>query len=254
LKKSENMPLVSVITPTYNAERHILETIRSVQSQTYLNWEMLIVDDCSRDNTITIITEQAEKDERIKLVRLSENSGAAVARNTALKKAKGKYVAFLDSDDLWFPEKLTTQVSYMQEKNIAFSYTSYQIINEDGLDANKVVKVPPSINYSGLLKNTIIGCLTVMLDTEKLGIVQMPNIRTRQDTALWLSILKKGIIAYGISEPLSKYRKVNGSISSNKLKMAKQNWKMYREIESLSIARSSWCFVNYAFNAFKKSI
>jgi teichuronic acid biosynthesis glycosyltransferase TuaG len=246
--------LISVIIPTYNAEKYILETINSVKSQTYQNWEMIIVDDYSKDNTVEIIKKEAKNDSRIKLIQLSQNCGAAIARNTAIRNAKGKYIAFLDSDDLWYPEKLEKQVAFMQENDIAFSFTSYQIINEDGTETDKIINVPKEIDYKGLLKNTIIGCLTVMLDVSKLGLVQMPNIRTRQDTALWLSILKKGYKAYGIQEPLSKYRKVKGSISSNKLKMAKQNWRMYRDLENLNVIYASWCFVNYAWNALKKNL
>lgn len=245
--------LVSVITPTYNSEAYIWKTIDSVKNQKYQNWEMIIVDDCSRDNTVKIVKNEAEKDERIRLIELQENSGAAIARNTAIQNARGRYIAFLDSDDLWHPEKLEKQVAFMQEKDIAFSFTSYKIINENGIETEKIIQVPKEIDYRGLLKNTIIGCLTVMLDVNKVGLVQMPNIRTRQDTALWLSILKRGYKAYGIQEPLAKYRKVRGSISSNKLKMAKQNWRMYRDLENLSVLYASWCFVNYAWNALKKN-
>jgi teichuronic acid biosynthesis glycosyltransferase TuaG len=250
----KKQPLVSVITPTYNSSRYIKSTIDCVRKQTYENWEMIIVDDCSKDSTVAIIEQEVEKDFRIKLIKQKTNGGSAVARNKAIKNAKGKFIAFLDSDDYWCEEKLEKQVAFMLGNDIAFSFTSYTIMDSDGINTNKIIKVPKEINYSGLLKNTIIGCLTVMLDIEKLGRVQMPNIRTRQDTALWLSILKKGNTAYSINEPLSAYRKVQGSISSNKIKMAKQNWKMYREIENLNVLKSSWCFVNYALNAIKKSI
>lgn len=247
-------PIVSIITPTYNAQKFILETIQSVREQTYHNWEMIICDDCSKDDTVKIIKKEAEKDKRIKLIQLEQNSGAAVARNTALKEAKGKYISFLDSDDLWYPDKLQKQISFMIEKNAEFSFSAYHLIDESGKKTGKTINVPIEIDYKSLLKNTIIGCLTVMLDREKIGLVQMPNIRTRQDTALWLSILKKGYIAHGIQEPLAKYRKVEGSISSNKLKMAKQNWRLYRNIENLNFFYALWCFGNYAWNAFKKNI
>lgn len=248
------MDLVSIITPTYNSEKYIKETINSVLSQTYQNWEMIIVDDCSTDNTVRIIEEEMEKNSRIRFIQLQENQGAAVARNTAINYANGRYIAFLDSDDLWEMNKLEVQVSFMNMNNIPFSYTSYKIINENGEETGKVVNVPEKIDYNQLLKNTIIGCLTVMLDINKFGRVQMPNMRTRQDTALWLSILKQGYIAYGIQQPLAKYRKKSGSISSNKLKMAKQNWKLYREIENLSLVKSIWCFLNYAYNGIKKNL
>lgn len=249
-----NDNLVSVITPAFNSEEYILETINSVKGQTHQNWEMIIVDDCSTDNTVSLIKKEMEKDSRIKLIQQEKNSGAAVARNTAIKQAKGRYLSFLDSDDLWYPEKIETQLIFMKENDVGFSFTSYEIINQDGELTCKTISVPSSIDYNGLLKNTIIGCLTVMLDIKKTGLVQMPNIRTRQDTALWLSILKKGYKAYGIQKPLAKYRKVNGSISSNKLKMAKQNWKLYREIEGLNFLKASWCFIHYGINGIKKNL
>ncbi|MGE7940064.1 glycosyltransferase family 2 protein [Bacillus paramycoides] len=250
--KSEFQPLVSIVTPSYNASSFIKETIQSVQSQSYTNWEMIIVDDVSKDNTRELIKEEIKKDNRIRLIELQENSGAAIARNTGINNAKGKYVAFLDSDDLWLPEKLEKQVFFMWDNGIAFSFTGYQVMDQDGSPTEKVVHVPEKINYNGLLKNTIIGCLTVMLDVEKLGKVQMPNIRTRQDTATWLKILKQGHYAYGLDEVLSKYRKVENSISSKKFKMAKMNWKLYREIEGLSVPKSAWCFINYALNGVVK--
>ncbi|MEI4602653.1 glycosyltransferase family 2 protein [Bacillus cereus] len=246
--KREFQPLVSIVTPSYNASSFIKETIQSVQSQTYKKWEMIIIDDVSKDNTCELIKEEIKKDDRIRLIELEENGGAAIARNTGINCAEGKYIAFLDSDDLWLPEKLEKQVAFMQNNDLAFSFTSYQIMNQDGILTDKVVQVPEKINYNELLKNTIIGCLTVMLDIEKLGKVQMPNIRTRQDTATWLKILRQGHYAYGLDEVLSKYRKVENSISSKKFRMAKMNWKLYREIEGLSIPKSAWCFMNYALN------
>jgi teichuronic acid biosynthesis glycosyltransferase TuaG len=253
-KPTNNTPLVSVVTAAYNAEKFILQTIQSVLNQTYDNWEMLIVDDVSTDQTREIVTAEAEKDNRIKLICLENNSGAALARNHAIREAKGRYIAFLDSDDIWLPSKLEKQVYFMLEKDIAFSFTGYGIINEGGIETNKVINVPKVITYDGLLKNTIIGCLTVMLDQSIIGEIQMTNIRTRQDFALWLNILKRGYKAYGIQEELAKYRLVEGSISSNKLKAARRNWMVYREIEKLSLPYACWCFINYAFNGVKKQL
>jgi teichuronic acid biosynthesis glycosyltransferase TuaG len=246
-------PLVSIITPVYNAEKFIIETIRSVQNQTYPHWEMILVDDCSSDNSINMIEEEAEKDSRIKLYQLSTNSGAAIARNTAIEMSQGKYIAFLDSDDLWLPHKLETQVKFMEEQDLAFTYASYRLMKENGELTPKVIKVPSQINYEGLLKNTIIGCLTVMINKEKVWPIQMQNIRTRQDFVLWLDILKRGIVAHGIQDELALYRKVEGSISSNKLKTAKRNWEVYRKIEKLPLIKAAWCFVNYAYQGLKKS-
>jgi len=215
---------------------------------------MIIVDDCSKDETREILKDYAELDPRIKPIFLEENSGAAVARNTALKAAKGDYVAFLDSDDLWMPDKLEKQLAFMQKNDYAFTFTAYNLMDENGKPLDKVIDVPKQIDYKGLLKNTIIGCLTVMIDTRKVEPLQMPLIRTRQDFALWLKVLRQGHIAYGMQEPLANYRIVEGSISSNKLKTAKRNWYVYRKIEKLSLPYASWCFVNYAFYAIKKRV
>ncbi|QGG47202.1 glycosyl transferase family 2 protein [Heliorestis convoluta] len=214
---------------------------------------MLIVDDCSRDNTYELLLEQSQVDNRIRPIRLSTNRGPAVARNTSITQARGRYIAFVDSDDLWLPHKLEKQLAFMKNHNISFSFTEYSIIKEDGSETSSIVKIPKKIDYIGLLKNTIIGCSTVMIDLEKAGIVQMPNLRARQDTALWLNLLKKGFIAYGLQEPLTKYRKVKGSVSSNKLKMMRQNWRLYRDIEKLSFLYATWCFMNYAWNGLNKN-
>lgn len=246
-------PLVSVITPTYNSANFILDSIESVKNQSFKNWELIIVDDCSTDNTVSIIKEQVRGDSRISIIENDINSGAAKSRNKAIDISKGKYIAFLDSDDLWFTDKLTKQVHFMEEHQIAFSFSSYEIIDENGNNLNKVINVPDKITYNQLLKNTIIGCLTVMLDVSKIGKVSMPDIRARQDTAMWLKILKTGVVAYGIGEPLARYRKVNNSVSSNKYKMVYKTWRMYRDIEKLNIIKATYFFLNYAFNALKKS-
>lgn len=252
MKDTNQSSLVTIITPSYNALSFFKDTVNSVVSQTYTNWEWVIVDDCSVDGTREYIKSLSEKDNRIKPIYLSNNKGTAVARNTAIQNAKGKFIAFLDSDDKWEEQKLEKQITFMQESGYAFSFTSYNIITQDGEFTGKVIKAPKKVDYEFLLKNTIIGCLTVMLDIEQLGKVEMPNIRSRQDWAMWLSVLKRGFIAYGLDEPLAQYRKVQGSISSNKIKAAKMNWFVYRKIEKLALIKSAWCFVNYAYNAFKK--
>lgn len=246
-------PLVSIITPSYNSTKFIPATIESVLAQTYQNWEMLIVDDCSKDESRKVIREYTVKDDRIKLIELTENSGAAVARNTAIKAAKGKYVAFLDSDDLWVPTKLEKQIEFMEINDYAFTYSKYQLMDVDGNILDKVIDVPRNIDYNGLLSNTIIGCLTAVVNVEKTGPIEMPNIRTRQDLATWLSILKRGHKAHGYQEVLAYYRLVPGSISSNKLKAAKQNWKVYREVEKLGLFRSVFVFLGYAWTSVKKT-
>jgi teichuronic acid biosynthesis glycosyltransferase TuaG len=236
-KHMENK-LVSIITPLYNSGKYVKETIESVLSQTYTNWEMIIVDDCSTDNGVEIIQEYAKKDSRIKLISLAKNSGAAVARNTAIKVAKGFYIAFLDSDDLWKPEKLERQIHFMEKNDYSFTFTSYQQITEDGKKIERIIKVPPILSYrQALLKNPI-GCLTVIYSAEKLGKIYMPLIRKRQDYALWLKILKSGVKGYGLNQVLAYYRLRKSSISSNKLDLIKYQWKLYRKIEKLSVPES----------------
>ena len=247
-------PTVSIITPAYNAERFISQTIESVLQQTYPHWEMIIVDDASQDNTVAIVQSYAQQDNRIKLIELATNSGSAVARNTAMEHATGQYLAFLDSDDLWLENKLAEQLRFMQEKDIAFSFTSYVRMRENGTTTNAIVEAPSSVGYDDLMKHCVIGCLTVMLDRDKIGSLKMPNIRTRQDYAFWLKITRKGYLAYGLPKVLAKYRLVENSISSNKIKAAKQNWYVYRHIEKHSFWKALWYFSHYACKSIKNII
>ena len=246
--------LVSIITPSYNSSKFIEECVNSVISQTYLEWEMIIVDDCSIDNSRNLITKFAKEDDRIKPIFLEENVGAAEARNIAIKKSQGKYIAFLDSDDLWKNNKLEKQLSFMNERNIAFSFTSYQPISENGMDKYSVIKVPYQIDYHSYLKNTIIGCLTVVIDRDKTGNFEMPNIRSSHDMALWLLIMKRGFSAYGLNKNLAYYRIVSTSNTSKKWKAAKEVWDVYRKVEQLNIVYSAICFVGYVYNAIKKRV
>ncbi len=250
----KQQPLISVITPAYNSEQFIGETISSVLQQTYTNWEMMIVDDCSKDRTREIVEEYKKKDSRIKFFVLEENSGSAVARNKAMDEAAGQYFAFLDSDDCWLPEKLEKQLKFMQEKDIAFSYTTYVRIQEDGTRTNAISNTPVSVNYDDLMKRCVIGCLTVMLDMDKIGKMRMVNIRTRQDYVFWLHITKKGFLAYGLPEILAEYRLVGNSISSNKWKAAKRNWYVFREIEKQSLPKSIWYFAHYVIRSIRDLI
>lgn len=245
---------VSIVTPVYNSEKFISYTIESVINQTYQNWEMIIVDDCSRDDSANIIEKYCLADTRIKYIKLEKNSGAAVARNVGIDISKGRFIAFLDSDDLWEPEKLEKQIKFMEENKIGFSFTSYRLIDEEGNDLNKVITVPSKVNYDDLLKNTIIGCLTVVIDKNIIGDFRMPLVRAGQDTATWLSILRRGFEAYGINEPLARYRKVNGSISSNKIKALKRTWNTYKNIEKLPFPKLCYVFTCYVINAIRKRI
>ena len=223
-------------------------------SQTYQTWEMIIVDDCSSDDSAKYIKNLIKNEDRITLIALEKNVGAAQARNKALEVTKGRYIAFLDSDDMWLPEKLEKQLDFMQKKNYAFTFTSYIPMSEDGTEEYSVISVPIEIAYTGYCKNTIIGCLTVMIDKEKTGDFLMPNIKSSHDMALWLLIMKRGFKAYGLNEILAKYRLVATSNTSKKYKAVMDVWKVYREIEKLSLLKSSWYFINYIFNAIKKRI
>ena len=235
----------SIITPLHNAENFLEETIKSVLEQTNKNWEMIIVDDCSTDRSLVIAENYAKKDNRIKIIKLEKNSGAAVARNCAIEVASGRFIAFLDSDDLWHPRKLEKQINFMLNRNVEFSYTFYSKINEFG-ESKGVMKAPQKVGYRDLLKTCVIGCLTVIYDSEKLGKIYMPKNTRREDYATWLNILKITDFAYGLPEVLSNYRIYNGQSSSNKLKMAKENWFLYRNIENIGIFRSLYYFSNYA--------
>ena len=232
--------LVSVITPTYNCGKVIAETIESVQKQSYKRWEMIIVDDCSTDNTKEIVEKYQQQDARIKYYCLEQNSGAAVARTKAMELAAGQYIAFLDSDDLWMPDKLTKQISFMRENNYAFTSTSYQHMSEDGNMQQKVLNAVPKTDYNRLLLDCPVGNSTVVYDVSKMGKFKVPNIRKRNDDALWLSMLKKEKYIYGLQDVLMKYRLRNNSISSNKLSLIKYTWQLYRDIEHLPVHTSVW--------------
>lgn len=245
------MELVSIITPSYKSSIFIADCIESVLDQTYKNWEMIIVDDVSPDNSNEIIEGYCKKDSRIKLIKLEKNSGPAIAKNRAIEEAKGRYIAFLDADDIWYKNKLEKQINFMNEKNLALSYSSYDLMDEENnnlgffLTKNKVT-------YNDLLKTNSIGCLTAIYDVEKVGKVLMPNIIKRQDYGLWLKILKKIDYAEGILEPLAKYRIVKNSVSSNKLIAAKYVWKIFREVEKLSFLQSLYYFCWYIYYGLQK--
>lgn len=249
-----NESLVSIITPVYNAEKFLSDTIKSIKNQTYENWELLLVDDCSEDNSANIIKEFQKYDYRIKYIKLEKNSGASVTRNTGIKHAKGRFIAFVDSDDIWKSNKLEIQIKYMLDKKIGFTFTSYRYMKENGTITSKIARAPYKINYNGLLKNTIIGCSTVVIDRDLVGNFEMPLIRRGQDTATWLQILKKEDYAYGIKNDLVNYRLVEGSLSANKIKALKRTWNTYRNVENLSFFKSTYVFCFYVFNAIKKRI
>lgn len=244
--------LVSIVMPIFNCENFLENAINSVIFQKYEDWELIVVDDCSTDRSLAIAKSCMRKDCRIKLIKMQENSGASIARNIAIDAAVGKYIAFLDGDDCWEPEKLEKQISFMREKNIAFSYTAYRKIDE----TSKVyctVNVPERVDYKNLLKTCVIGCLTAVYDVEKIGKIFMPINTKREDFATWLLILKKIEFAYGFKEPLANYRVYEKQSSSKKIKMAKENWLLYRNIEKLNILQTIYYFSHYAIRGFLRA-
>lgn len=242
---------VTIIMPSYDSEKFIIESIESVLAQTYSNWELIIVDDCSPDDSNKIITKYVDSDGRIKLIKLQKNSGPAVARNTAIEAASGRYIAFLDSDDVWLPNKLETQINFMHDNDLAFTYSSYRLVGEDNEHLGVFI-TKDKISYFDMLKTCSVGCLTAIYDTKKIGKQYMPLILKRQDYGLWLKILKLIGETKGISEPLATYRIRKNSVSSNKVKAAKYQWKIYRDIEKLSFLKSLYYFVFYAYNGVTK--
>lgn len=248
--------LISVIIPVYNAEKFLKQTINTVLQQTYKNWELILVDDKSTDNSIEIISKYIEKNKNIRLIKNESNSGAAMSRNKGIDVANGKYIAFLDADDLWEKEKLEKQLKFMKGKKCAFSFTAYEFANENGIGNGRKVKIPEKINYRQALKNTTIWTSTVCIDIENIEkeLVKMPDVKRGQDTATWWKILKTGIDAYGINEVLAYYRRTNESLSANKLKALKRTWNLYRKVEKLNVFYSFYNFCWYCFNAIKRRI
>jgi len=250
-RTSKTQPLVSVITPLYNARAFIFDTIRSVQLQTYENWEHIIVDDASSDNAPKQIKEWIVKDPRIKLFQLPENKGAAFARNFATDKAQGHYIAFLDSDDLWHKQKLEQQVQFMQQYDTGVSLTNYLHIDEAGNSLNKRIKALPEVSFNKQLYNNYIGNLTGIYSVEKLGKIFAPDIRKRQDWAVWLEAIKRNEAgALGLQKDLGFYRVRKGSMSSNKIKLVSYNFHFYRTYLKYSWLRSTLCLLRFFWEYF----
>ena len=247
--------LVSVIIPSYNSDRYIEGAIQSVLNQTYQNWELIIVDDCSTDNSIERIEKIVSGNPKIRLIKLKSNMGSAQARNAGLEVASGRFIAFLDSDDIWRFVKLEKQVVFMLEKKTPISFTSYELIDENGMRKNHIIHAVKRLTQIDYLKNTNIGFSTSMIDTEIVGNnFRMRDIRTRQDASLWITLLGKGFVAQGMGDVLVKYRVHSQSISANKTKAAKQMWNLYFNLHKLGFFKSIYCFSFYVFNAIKKRI
>ena len=240
--------MISIIVPVYNVEKFIEETIASVLSQTCADFELLLVNDCSTDRSAELI--KACTDPRVRLIEQPENKGAYAARNRGLKEAKGRYIAFLDADDLWEPCKLEHELAFMEREGAGFVFTGYEFATENAEPTGAIVRVPHTLSYRQALLNTTIFTSTVLIDREKIPdkLIEMPDIRS-EDTATWWRILKAGNTAYGLDENLVRYRRSQGSLSSNKLVAVKRIWRLYREIAELNLFSSCLHLVSWAVTA-----
>lgn len=244
--------LVSIVTPAYKAASVIRATIDSVQAQTYANWEMLIAEDCGPDDTRNVVRALSRGDSRIKLIEMSANGGPAAARNRALARAKGRWIAFLDSDDLWLPNKLERQLEFHRRiPDAVLSFTGFRRISADASETGLYIPVPPQLTYRQLLGNTAIATSSVIVDRHKSGPFIMRQTYY-DDFACWLALIKNGGIAAGLDEDLMRYRVMEASVSRDKRNSALQVWNAYRRIEKLGPLQSAWYFSQYAARAFAK--
>lgn len=250
---------VSIIVPVYNAAAFLRETVASVQAQTYANWELLLVDDCSTDESPRLLRELAGQDERIRPLFQTENGGAAAARNRGIREAAGDCLAFLDADDLWRPRKLEEELAFLRSfpeaEQVAFVFCGYEFADRQGKGTGRVVRVPERLSYRQALKNTTIFTSTVLLDVRRLGkdLIQMPLVES-EDTATWWKILRNGHTAYGLDRNLVYYRRGGGTLSSNKVRAIRRIWNLYRNVEGFSAVRSGYYFCFYAVRALLRRI
>jgi glycosyltransferase involved in cell wall biosynthesis len=245
-----NKKLVSIITPMYNAQDVIEDNIKSVLDQTYSNWEQIIIDDGSTDQSQKIVKKYDSVD-NIRYFKTETNKGVSNARNLGLEKASGKYIAFLDSDDIWKSQKLEKQLQFMDREKSFFSFTAYEIVDQNYNIIKNKINVPKQVSYHKLLKGNVIACSTVMIDRSEISNIRMPD-QKHEDFITWLSILKKDNIASGLNEVLTSYRKMENSITSNKLNSAKWTWNIYRNIENLNLLKSIYFFINYLIHGIRK--
>ena len=243
--------LVSIIMPAYNCAEYIEESIASVLKQTYPKWELLIIDDCSKDETEKIIKKYIRYDNRIKYKKLKINQGVAIARNTGIRMAKGQYLAFLDSDDLWIFEKLECQINFMKKKKVGFSCTQYRQFTDYIGNCSSLIDVKEKIDYKELLKGNVIGCLTVMIDRKYISQIFMALDR-HEDYITWLQILKRGFYVYGLKKDLARYRKNLNSLSGNKFKSLLWTWNVYRKNEKLTLLKTIYYLLHYSKKVIKK--
>lgn len=244
--------MVSIIVPVYHAANYIVKTMEMVRAQTFSDWELLLVDDASKDNSVKEIQDFLIKnpDSRIRLLQNKENQGAAFSRNQGLKEAKGRYIAFLDADDIWLPQKLEMQLAFMEEKEAGFVFSAYEFGDENAQRTGKIVHVPPTLTYEEALSRTVIFTTTVLIDTKKIQkeLIFMPQVPS-EDSATWWQILRNGHVAFGMDKVTAIYRRPVKSLSSNKLKAMKRIWYLYRRVEKVPLAKSCFLFTGWALRA-----
>ncbi|MCM1184256.1 MAG: glycosyltransferase [Roseburia sp.] len=247
--------LISIVVPVYNAAAFLEETIAKVQAQSYENWELLLVDDCSRDESGAIAAAASRADGRVRPIRQERNQGAAAARNRGTDEAGGRYLCFLDADDIWEPDKLQAELDFMREKQAGFVFTGYEFADEQGRGLGRVVRVPETISYRQALKNTTIFTSTVMIDRARIPDedIRMPDIAS-EDTATWWRILRKHGLGYGLNRNLVRYRRSANTLSSNKVTAIKRIWNLYRRQERLSMIKSLYCMAFWAFRAVARRV
>lgn len=254
--RSKQIPVVSIITPVFNAAQFLRDTIRTVQDQTYVDWELIFIDDGSTDDSVQIIEQAAEHDPRIRLLKNKSNRGAGYTRNQGIKAAQGRYIAFIDADDLWHKDKLKKQVAFSEVNGHAFTFTAYEFADADGEPTGKKVFAPPQVTYKSMLKNSIAWTSTIIIDTSIVSKehIVMPDIPRGQDLACWLRVLQKTGAGYGLDEVLANYRRTRGSLSSGKLKAIRRTWYIYYNIERINAAKSMYYVFVAKWNAFKKRV
>jgi teichuronic acid biosynthesis glycosyltransferase TuaG len=246
--------LVSIIVPVYNAASYIENTIEMVRRQTHSDWELILVDDASTDESVAVIRRMLGEGD-IRLIQKSHNQGAAAARNTGLDAARGRYIAFLDADDVWMPDKLLRELAFMKDRQADFVFSAYEFGDEEARGTGKIVHVPDKLTYHEALTRTVIFTTTVLIDRERIPdeLIRMPEVES-EDTATWWQILRAGHTACGLDEVLAIYRRPAKSLSSNKLAAIRRIWRLYRRQEGLSVMHSAWCFLFWAYRATARRI
>lgn len=247
MKMQTETPLVSVIIPVYNAERYLEQTVRSVQAQTITDMEILLVDDCSTDGSAVIMRRLAAEDQRIRLLMSSCNQGVATTRNIAIKNSRGTYLAFLDADDLWYPDKLRLQLALAVRENVEIVYCSYDIIDENSTPCRSAFIVSNETNLERTMWCSEISCSTALIRRDAMAGIEFSEVQYHEDLVMWITLLEDGCRAKGVREVLAAYRQSTGSRSSNKLESARNRWKVFKNVAHLPMYKRLYYFLRYAF-------